>query len=207
MVERNLSLPYSFVCFTDDTNGINSNIRCELLPDLPLTGWWYKLWFLSEEFPLDGNILFLDLDLIVFENINKLFDFSPDSFCIIRDFNRAFNRNYKKYNSSVFKYKSKKYQTIYKTFYNNYQKYTSQYHGDQEFLFQYVKKVEFWPDEWIQSYKWEMRNRNELILIDGKRNFGKQGNPKIKPTTSIAAFHGEPNIDECNDIWVQQHWH
>ena len=45
--------------------------------------------------------------------------------------------------------------------------------GDlQDWLFENVKTdFNFWPDEWIQSYKWEMRGKPEMTRITGKRNF------------------------------------
>jgi hypothetical protein len=206
MVERNLTLPYIFVCFTDDTKGIKSNIHCQPLPSLPIEGWWYKLWFLSKEFPLEGNILFLDLDLIIFKNIDNLFKFSPDQFCIIRDFNRSLNTNWNRLNSSVFRYQSKQYSNVYNTFINDYRTNTRRFHGDQDFIFKHQPNVKFWPDEWIQSYKWEMRDRRDLQRINGKRNFKNIGTPVIKQDTRIAVFHGEPNIHECLDPWVVDNW-
>jgi hypothetical protein len=206
MVERNLTLPYTFVCFTDNTTGINPNIRCEPLPKLPIEGWWYKLWFLSKDFPLDGTVLFLDLDLIVFKNIDRLFSFAPNKFCVIRDFNRSLNSTWNRINSSVFRYQSKQHSNVFDTFINDYRTHTRRFHGDQDFIFKYLQNITLWPDEWIQSYKWEMRSRNDLIKLNGKRNFKNVANPVIKRETSVAVFHGEPDIHECVDPWVIQNW-
>jgi hypothetical protein len=206
MVERNLTLPYDFVCFTDDSKNINPQIHCEPLPELHLHGWWYKLWFLSQQFPLDGNVLFLDLDLIVFESINKLFEYQTNDFCIIRDFNRSVNTNWNRINSSVFRYQSKKYHCVYEQFIQNHQCNTVQYRGDQDYLFAHFKDFCYWPDAWIQSYKWEMRDRRDLIKINGKRNFKHIAQPKIDSQAAIAVFHGEPNPQDCTDPWVVQHW-
>ena len=45
MVARNTTVPYEFVCFTDNSNGIQAGIRVLPLPNLPITGWWYKPYF------------------------------------------------------------------------------------------------------------------------------------------------------------------
>jgi hypothetical protein len=89
---------------------------------------------------------------------------------------------------------------------NDYRSNTKRFHGDQDFIFKHIKNVSFWPDEWIQSYKWEMRNRGDLVKIDGKRNFKKTDNPVVKRDTSIAVFHGEPDIHDCKDEWVKTQW-
>jgi hypothetical protein len=206
MVERNLTLPYEFVCFTDNTSGIDPNIRCEPLPKLPIEGWWYKLWFLSKDFPLDGTVLFLDLDLIIFKNIDYLFSFAPNKFCIIRDFNRSLNSTWNRINSSVFRYQSKQHSTVFDTFINDYRTHTRRFHGDQDFIFKHLQNITLWPDEWIQSYKWEMRSRNDLIKSNGKRNFKNVADPVIKRETAVAVFHGEPDIHECADPWVIGNW-
>jgi hypothetical protein len=206
MVKRNLTLPYQFVCFTEDTKDIDRSIRCEPLPDLPLQGWWYKLWFLSKDFPLNGTILFLDLDLIVFQNIDRFFNYNNNSFCIIRDFNRSMNSNWDRVNSSVFRYQSAEHANIFDLFWRDRNTNLQRYRGDQDFIFTHLTARCLWPDEWVQSYKWEMRDRRELIKIGNKLNFKKSGSPLIKKDTSIAVFHGDPNIHECIDEWPKLNW-
>jgi hypothetical protein len=209
MVERNLTLPYSFVCFTDDTKGINSNIRCELLPDLPVNGWWYKPMFFDPNFVLKGTILFLDLDLIVFKNIDCLFEHRVGKFCIIRDFNRSKIKNYSRINSSVFRIEAGSNSSVYNEFIKNTKSISSRFHGDQEWIYhQSQGRFEYWPDSWIQSYKWEMRSGSEMVKDPqtGKRNFREQGEPVILDDTKIAVFHGDPNPKDCKDAWVVQNW-
>ena len=207
MVSRNLSVDYEFICFTEDGKGINPNIRIEPLPDLPVTGWWYKPYFLSNELPVSGTVLFLDLDLIIFRSIDALFTYRADTnFVVIRDFNRQIRPNWNKMNSSVFRVKTGTHKALYNNFTSNIQFHTRKYPGDQDFMYNNIKDHVFWPDEWIQSYKWEMRGRDQLTITKGKRTFKAPGDPNILPSTNIAVFHGEPNIHDCIDIWPHQNW-
>lgn len=208
MVERNLTLPYKFVCFTENNDGIDKSITTEKLPKkLQVSGWWYKPWFFSNEIGLKGTILFLDLDLIVFRNIDKLFTYQPNKFCIIQDFNRKFHRNYTRVNSSVFRISSGEFSDHYEDFVLNRQRYLTRYKGDQDWIYAKIPKHTFWPEEWIQSYKWEMRGRQYLTLKNGVRNFTEPGIPNVLPETSIAVFHGQPNMDQCIDNWPKQNWY
>jgi hypothetical protein len=207
MVQRNLTLEHKFVCFTDNPKGINPEITTHELPPIPATGWWFKPWFLSNELPYKGTGLFLDLDLIVFNNIDRLFTYQPEKkFVIIRDFNRSLKKNYDRMNSSVFRFEIGQYHNVYTLFKANIHQVLRRFQGDQDFMYTNIKDHAFWPDDWIQSYKWEMRNRNELGIVNGKRNFRTAGEPNILPNTCIAVFHGEPNIPDCVDKWPRDNW-
>jgi hypothetical protein len=209
MVERNLTLPYEFVCFTENTQGIDSNIRCEPLPNLPIQGWWYKPLFFNPNLQLNGTILFLDLDLVIFKNIDCLFEFQTKQFCIIRDFNRASIRNFDRMNSSVFRLETGQHRSVYEDFIKEPAHSSRRFHGDQDWMYHKIKNnFVFWPDDWIQSYKWEMRGRPMMVKDPhtGKRNFKDIGEPKILNDTRIAVFHGEPNPQDCKDPWVIKHW-
>lgn len=208
MVNRNLTLPYEFVCFTENTKGIDTNIRTEPLPSIPVKGWWYKPIFFDPNFILNGTILFLDLDLIVFRNINDLFLYNPGQFCIIRDFNRCSIKNYNNINSSVFRLNTGSDSYVYTNFIKDINFATTRYRGDQEWMFSQMKKnYTYWPDEWIQSYKWEMRGKPPMIRdTKGKRNFSSVAEPTVLNDTRIAVFHGEPNPEDCKDQWVLDNW-
>jgi hypothetical protein len=206
MVQRNLELPYEFVCFTENSTNLNPAIRVEPLPQLPVQGWWYKPYFLSSEIPLKGTLLFIDLDVVIFRNIDKLFTHEPGKFCIIRDFNRSIRASWDKMNSSVFRVETGKYNNQWQDFKSNLKSHLIKNRGDQDWMFRNIKDHVFWPDDWIQSYKWEMRDRSTLKLINGKRNFINNDSPKVKPNTSIAVFHGDPNPADCTDTWVKANW-
>lgn len=206
MVQRNLTLDYEFVCFTDSSQGIDKNIRVEPLPKMPVVGWWYKPYFFSNDIPLKGTVLFLDLDMVIFRNINELFSYRPGKFCIIRDFNRKFRPNWNYMNSSVFRLESGMFDHLWQEFKRNPATHLQKNRGDQDWMYRYVKGHEFWPDEWIRSYKWEMRDRNKLAMIAGKRNFVDIADPVLGAQNKIAVFHGDPNPADCKDPWVVDNW-
>ena len=206
-VKHNLTVPFEFVCITEDSTGINPEV---VIKDLPITngvtGWWYKPFVFDPNIDLKGTILFLDLDMIIFRNIDRLFSYKPGRFCIIRDFNRFVVRNFKKMNSSIFRLESGSMPRIYNDFIKSHNIITHRYPGDQDWIYAKIPKHTFWPEEWIQSYKWEMRGRQYLTLKNGVRNFTEPGIPDVLPETSIEVFHGQPNMDQCIDNWPKQNW-
>jgi len=209
MISRNCTVPHEFVCFTENSEGLDQNITVKPLPSIPrASGWWYKPMFFAPNFELKGTILYFDLDVIIFKNIDNLFSYSPKRFCILKDFNRSIRSSWKKFNSSVFRLESGAIPHVYNDFIADPASAIRRFHGDQDWIFDRVREgFEYWPDEWIQSYKWEMRGRPAMVRDrSGKRNFGSPGEPKILPNTSVAVFHGEPNPHDCIDPWCKRNW-
>ena len=208
MVQRNLTLEHEFVCFTERPDGLNENIRVEPLPSIAnVSGWWYKPMFFNKSLPLRGTILYFDLDVIIFRNIDHLFTHKPGEFLICRDFNRFMIKNYQKFNSSVFRLNSGQHRHVWDEFVRDPASPMRRYHGDQDWIrVKITKDFDYWPDEWIQSYKWEMRGKPRMVGTKGKRDFETPGEPKILENTSVAVFHGDPNPHYCKDLWVRENW-
>ena len=91
MVKRHLTLDFTMVCLTDDSHGIDSAVRCyplptlNLPPNLPERGWNKLTTFAPTLYDLAGTALFLDLDVVIVDNIDALFTYPtryPDS-CLL----------------------------------------------------------------------------------------------------------------------------
>jgi hypothetical protein len=211
MCKRHLTVPFEFVCFTDDLRGIDGNIKTIALKQNGLSGWWYKPMFFDKNLGVDGTLLYMDLDIVINANIDHLFTYQPDKFCIIRDFNRSIRHDWNRMNSSVFRLKTGSLPYVYDNFMESHEVNIRRFHGDQDWIYEQVgpNKQEwvFWPDEWILSYKWEMRDRSQLVKVHGQpRNFKTTADPKVLPKTCIAVFHGEPHPHQCEDAWVKENW-
>ena len=106
MVKRHTTVPYQFHCFTDDPNGLDTDINVIKLPSDPyIKSWWSKLWMFAPEMPIKGNILYFDLDVVIFDNIDPLFSHNG-KFNIIRDFNRCRIKDWKLSNSSCMRWQA-----------------------------------------------------------------------------------------------------
>ena len=76
MTQRHLTIPHRFVCFTEDSTGLDTNIETKSLPyDSSIKGWWWKTYlFNKDNFPAGDVNLFFDLDIVIVNNIDKLAD-------------------------------------------------------------------------------------------------------------------------------------
>lgn len=79
MLLRNCHIPFRFICFTDDSTGIN----CETMPIptkyLELGGCYRRLWMFSDEAKSLGNrIASIDLDCVIVGDCTEIFSRKED---------------------------------------------------------------------------------------------------------------------------------
>lgn len=207
MVDRNISIPYEFVCLTENTHGLNPKIKTLPLPT-NLQGWWCKPYMFSNDLPLEGNILYMDLDVVISGNLDKLFSYEIDHWCTIRDFTRAMRPSWNRYNSSVIRFKSGQLQHVWEKFKKDHIKIMKQNHGDQDYLWQADKAAKLFPDNWIMSWKWEIRSDKTFAPGASKGNRKLKRIENVTPPNDccITVFHGDPNPHNCQDPWVVENW-
>jgi len=209
MVKRNCTIDYEFVCLTDNPAGIHPDVRIIPLPT-GIEGWWCKPYMYSADLPLNGTILYVDLDVVIASNIDKLFTYEPDHWCTVRDFTRAMRPKWNKYNSSVVRFKSGELREVWDRFKSNQRHIQRRLHGDQDWLFEATQqnKAMFFPDSWILSWKWEVRKSKEWMPggMRGKRKFKHVEDVEPRVECCICVFHGDPNPHDCEDPWVVRNW-
>ena len=207
MVKRNTTVPYEFHCITDDPTGLDPHIKVIKLPNDPwIKTWWSKLWMFGDHFPLQGNILYFDLDIIVFRNIDHLFTHDPGKFMIIRDFNRCRIKDWKLCNSSVMRWQTGTKSYLWKEFLQNPAQVMQNNHGDQDWITSRAKhETTYWPDEWIRSYKWEMIGLKNTKIRKGVKHVFEHP-ARITEQNCVAVFHGEPKPFNCGDDFVTENW-
>lgn len=208
MVKRNCSLEFEFICLTDNANGIHKDVKILSIPS-GLTGWWCKPYMFSSDLQINGTILYMDLDVVIAGNIDKLFTYEPNNWCIIRDFTRKMRPDWKKYNSSVIRFRSGTLNHIWTTFCKDKLSHIRRHHGDQDFIYETDKSAVYFPDSWILSWKWEVRKSKEFDSNTKKGSRKLRYIEDVVPPKDccITVFHGEPNPDFCDDPWVKQNWY
>jgi len=207
MVSRHLTVPYTFACLTDDPTPIDGVKIIHQKNKGYTRGWWHKVHMFDPNLPIEGRILYFDLDVIIHNNIDRLTKYDTNNFIGIRDFNRKFHSSWKHLNSSVMAWNHGTQKHIWDQFRSN----TStaiRMHGDQDWIWKTSKdRLKFWPDLWIQSYKWEIRSKQELFVTNGRRNFKEIKNDIVPhQDCSVAVFHGDPNPENVKDKFVVDNW-
>ena len=187
-VKKYLSIPYRFVCLTDDNSGLLKEIETFPLPDIsfsdegPERGWKKISVFQKDLFDLKGNALFLDVDVVITGNIDEFFNL-PGCFYIIKDW------DFKNIigNSSVFRFEIGKHSDVLDNFEKNFDKIKKQFRNEQAYLSYFIHGkglLKYWPKEWCVSFKRHCMKYFPLnYFIE----------PKLPEKTKILIFHGHPN--------------
>lgn len=199
-VSRNLSRPFRFLCCTDDTTGLSPEIETIAFPSNPgvKRGWpdiLVKLMVLQNGFGnLQGATLFIDLDVAITGPIDCFFDYMPGKFCIIHNWvnwrKALLRRRPAVGNSSVFRFEAGKSGYAYETFLREMHlaEDRSVFNTEQAFLTYALGNPQWWPEEWVKSYKWNCRPAFPLNLLRS---------PKLPEGCRILVFHGRPDPDEA----------
>ena len=208
MVKRNCTLPFEFVCLTENPTDINPNIKIIPLPS-GLKGWWCKPYMYSADLPIKGIVLYMDLDVVISNNIDKLFIWEPNNWCTIRDFTRVMRPQWQKYNSSVVRFKTGQLDYVWKDFSKDPNATQRKFFGDQDHLYEATRNnpATMYPDDWIRSWKWEIRKNKQLGRgPKGSRQLVTIENVIPTEECCICVFHGDPNPEHCQDPWVVDNW-
>ncbi|MBQ8376369.1 MAG: hypothetical protein IJX33_04875 [Akkermansia sp.] len=202
-VKKHLHRPFRFVCVTDDPTGLDEGIDAQPFPPNPgykderqWPGIFSKLAITQDGFAdLKGPTLFLDVDVVIMDDIDCFFDYKPGENCIIHNWiewhKTLFRKRPEIGNSSIFRFEAGKSGYIYETFIKEFDRAhdKSQFPTEQAFLTYAMKQkgVNWWPYDWAQSYKRCCRPIFPLNLFVA---------PK-PPKTRILVFHGNPDPDQA----------
>jgi hypothetical protein len=199
-VQRNTERPLAFYCCTDDSEGLDTDIQLIPFPKNPgvKRGWpdiLVKLVILRDGFGgLKGPTLFLDLDVVITGSIDEFFDYAPGRFCIIHNWvnwrKKLLGRRPDVGNSSVFRFEAGRSGHAYETFLSEIDRAEDreQFNTEQAFLTYAMGNPQWWPETWVQSFKWNLRPNFPANLLRA---------PRLPTDCRILVFHGRPDPDEA----------
>ncbi len=194
MVNRNCTVPFDFVCFTENIAGIDGHIRTAPLP-YDAKKWWGKMGLYQER--IDGveteKLLFLDLDTVITGSLDPICNFKSD-FALAKDYPYHYlppnDKRQKWGNTSVILLKVGSRVEFWTEYLKDRQSNNFQWlqFGDQEWLYsKFYGQCDLLPEQFVQSYK--------LHNLKGEN----------KPDCSVVMFHGTPKPPDCGG-WVKELW-
>ncbi|WP_146510228.1 glycosyltransferase family protein [Thalassoglobus neptunius] len=193
MVSRHLTLPHRFICFTDNDEGFHPDIEVLPMPEQDLTkgtktGAWNKVYnFRKELGDLRGQALFLDLDVIILQNIDSFFEI-PGSFCVIREWDKSSQGTG---NTSVYRFDIGAHVHVYENLIEHKAEICGKYRREQAYVTESIAEhgdITYWPENWCRSFKRHCLPRWPLSWIQP---------PTIPDDAKILIFHGDPKPEDA----------
>lgn len=192
MTSRNINGEFRFVCLTDNPNGVNEAIECMECPEIDIpsplcnTG-WRKITLWAENLPnLDGDWLFLDLDVVIVGPLDAFFDFEPEkTFVVMRNWTQP-GQNIG--NTSVYRFRTGSHPYLYQNLLKDHKNIIDRYRNEQTYISKTISDMGFWPDGWCILFKVQ-------CVPPMPQRWWKE--PKLPPDARIVAFPGSPNPHEA----------
>ncbi len=207
-IERNSTVPFKFHCFTDNDSGILENITCHKLPDLDITGWWYKLWLFSNDMPfeLGDLIMFFDLDTLVTSNIDDILEYDcPKDLTGLRNFFYP-----DKFASGLLMWRHGTQTNVWREFLKNPRKAQAQSPGgDQQWTERQAKSWTYFQDKFqgVYSYKQSCSKG----LPEDAKIVCYHGTPSViqsftETVENWDSKHRNSGVPYHPQTWVKTHW-
>lgn len=196
MVRRHLSLPFRFVCFTENAKGLIEEVEVQALPEFEEPPWeyarycsaWRKLALFREGFAgLEGDCLFLDLDVVILDNIDCFFHINSDSpgHCVAMIEN-WYQPGQRVGQASVMSFKAGVPSELIQQYEANPLEVLRRYPTEQAYISGALgERCRFYPDSWCASYKKHSmpQGLSKFFVKENKQPLGAK----------ILVFHGRPN--------------
>jgi hypothetical protein len=217
MVSRNVTGPLRFVCLTDDAEGVDDRVEIFPCPSLPIEdprrnlGWRKLSLFAPEVADIEGAFLYLDLDIVVVDSLDPLFEVEGD-YVVMRNWTQPKERIG---NTSVFKLRVGSDPDVLAAFLRDPSAAFAGNNNSQTYVSRTARTMAFFPDDWCVLFK------VHCVPPMPARWFVE---PKLPPGARVVAFPGRPNPHEAAEghwpapwhkrvykhirpvSWVKEHW-
>ena len=197
---RNVVRPTRFIAFTDDATDLDSGVEPREIPAirLPEKGLggspWRKLALWSPDIGLTGDLLFLDLDVVVVGSLDPFFDYEPGKLAIVRDWGARESGN-----SSVMRLPAGGAPHLVERFERDPLEQRRLYSNEQVYLCRESGlPLAFWPREWAPGFKAMMLPRFPFNLVQ---------NVILPEAARVVVFTGHPRPHEAlRGEWPAAGW-
>lgn len=175
MIEKNTTLPFHFICLTDDSKGIDNDIETLYIKnEYHLERWWNKMYLFKPNYLPEGKYVYFDLDIIIQNNIDELLLYDTNYPCFVER-NWDIDDLSSRLNSSVISWKTGMTDEIWDVFITHIDEVLLRYKGLDGYINFEEFNFELFPD-WFYSYMWGTKDDNYTMF--GKEYY--QFNPNYK---------------------------
>lgn len=186
----NITGDFRFVCLTDDPSGLDTGIEAFAIPDIGLKpehwrgGCWPKVSLFCEDLHgLQGRALFIDLDMVLCGRLDDFFTHG-EGLVMLDSGPWRYRNGIPRPMSSIFAFDLGRMGFLVERLRTRRDEMIGRYRNEQDYIGGEVGQIAFWPQEWIRSYKYHLR---QPLLIDRFRGPHAPG-----AEVRVLCFHGKP---------------
>jgi hypothetical protein len=174
--------------------------------DGPRKAWWYKLQMFDLRHCQDP-LLYLDLDTVIVQNIDWVWQLDLRYFWTVMDFRRLWKPAQQRINSSMMLWNPRLYNWIWDDFcQQNRAEVFRNMPGDQDYLDRVIPRshLRFFDQDSIKSWRWQIHDGG--INLTTKKPVAPGSGAMMDAATAVVVFHGRPKPHQIQDSWLHQHW-
>lgn len=187
-VAKNITIPYTFTCLTDNPDKFNSNVHQVVKLKHNFQKWWSKIELFRPNV-FTGQVFFLDLDTIIVDNIDEIVSYNGN-FCGLRDFYKIISLG-----SGLLSWNPNNYVHVYNNFLSKATYVMNNTpEGDQKWIDSQVPKMDFFQDLYGNK------------IVSWKKDCFKNKIVTIPPESKIICFHGVPKPHEIQHPSIKNNW-
>lgn len=210
MLTRHITPGIRFHVYTEPQRTVPAHMIKHELIDWGIGGpkksWWYKMQLFNSCHHA-GPMLYFDLDTVIVNNIDWIWNLPLRYFWTVRDFKYLWRPTHQGLNSSIMWWDTRTSDSIWKNFRKqDINTIIKKYPGDQDYLSQTldIRHLRFFDTDRVKSWRWQCLDGG----YDFKHRFYK--NPGmgtvLDPNNDVLIFHGKPKPDQIKDTAVIAHW-
>ena len=198
-IKKNISKSFSFYCITEMPEGLNKEIKIINL-ETKFKGWMKKCMLFDEKIinqlesiKENSLICFIDLDMIIYNNLDFLTEYKGN-FALMKTDDIQCEGSHNGYNSSIILYRKNFGRKIYDIMDKYENELTNQIIRFDHYLEFIVKNADFTQDVFIGK------------ILDYNTYCKDKKLEELPKDGSIIAFPRSPKPHQCNEDWIKKLW-
>lgn len=221
-VRANMTGPFRFICFTDDSAGFVDGVEAMPLPQIGLdasewytSGVWPKLGlFIADLNGLSGRALFVDLDMMIIGPLDSFFD-EPGG-VVVQDMGEGWRRNPrvgpKEAGTCIFAFDVGRQSQIAESFMAEKNHVMQSFINEQAFVGHEATDLRFWPDGWVISFKRHVARQIGRDLMSspppplGAKVMAFHGTPRPSDLLRRGLWGDFPHVGRGPILWMRDYW-
>ena len=198
-IKKNISKSFSFYCITEIPEGLNKDIKIINL-ETKFKGWMKKCILFDEKIlnqlesiKENSLICFIDLDMIIYNNLDFLTEYKGN-FALMKTDDIQCEGSHNGYNSSIILYRKNFGRKIYDIMDKYENELTNQIIRFDHYLEFIVKNADFTQDVFIGK------------ILDYNTYCKDKKLEELPKDGAIIAFPRSPKPHQCSEDWIKKYW-